>query len=317
MLTPKKQTLYKSIKNMTLKKYLFALAALFVMLSCNSQSNIESSSLLWKISGNGLDKPSYLFGTHHLVPTTFLDSVPGLNTAFENTEQVVGELDMSNMSAMQMEIMGESTMPDGVTYNSMLPKDDITLLDSTLKSLIGVGLDQLGVLKPALISNVITLTLYQKYYPSLSNGISLDQYFQEEALKRTRPVVGLETTEDQIHVLLNSQTMERQAELLMCLINNPDLLKEQMDKLQVAYHAQDINALYEIFGKESPDDPCPSTEEERNILNKDRNEKWLEKLPAIMKDKSSFIAVGCLHLLGDEGLIKGLREQGYTVEPVS
>ena len=224
---------------------------------------------------------------------------------------------MSNMSAMQMEIMGESTMPDGVTYNSMLPKDDITLLDSTLKSLIGVGLDQLGVLKPALISNVITLTLYQKYYPSLSNGISLDQYFQEEALKRTRPVVGLETTEDQIHVLLNSQTMERQAELLMCLIYNPDLLKEQMDKLQVAYHAQDINALYEIFGKESPDDPCPSTEEERNILNKDRNEKWLEKLPAIMKDKSSFIAVGCLHLLGDEGLIKGLREQGYTVEPVS
>ena len=105
--------------------------------------------------------------------------------------------------------------------------------------------------------------------------------------------------------------------MLICMVQNPDLLKEQMDELQEAYHSQDINALFELSVKDTPNDPCPSTEEEKNALNKDRNIKWLEKLPAIMADKPSFIAVGSLHLPGEVGLIEGLRARGYNVEPVS
>lgn len=301
---------------MQLKKIYFSLAALVLLFSCMGAPKGDTGSLLWKVSGNGLAKPSYLFGTHHLIPITFLDSVSGIHDAFENTEQAVGELDMGNMSQMQMKIMGESTMPAGITFDSFLSATDVTLLDSILTRLMGVGLGQLGTLKPALLSNLISVTLYQQYYPSLSSGKSLDQYFQEEALKRNRPVIGLESTEDQIHVLLNSQTLDRQAELLICMVKHPELLKEQMDKLQLAYHAQDIHALLELYEEEMPDDPCPSTEEEKNLLNRDRNRKWLEKLPAIMADKPSFIAVGCLHLPGKDGLIEGLRKLGYRVEAV-
>lgn len=301
---------------MQLKKIYFSLAALVLLFSCMGAPKGDTGSLLWKVSGNGLAKPSYLFGTHHLIPITFLDSVSGIHDAFENTEQAVGELDMGNMSQMQMKIMGESTMPAGITFDSFLSATDVTLLDSILTRLMGVGLGQLGTLKPALLSNLISVTLYQQYYPSLSSGKSLDQYFQEEALKRNRPVIGLESTEDQIHVLLNSQTLDRQAELLICMVKHPELLKEQMDKLQVAYHAQDIKALLELYEEEMPDDPCPSTEEEKNLLNRDRNRKWLEKLPAIMADKPSFIAMGCLHLPGKDGLIEGLRKLGYRVEAV-
>ena len=301
---------------MQLKKFIFSLTALVLLFSCMGASKGETGSLLWKVSGNGLTQPSYLFGTHHLIPITFLDSVSGIHDAFENTEQAVGELDMGNMSQMQMKIMGESTMPAGITFDSFLSATDVTLLDSILTRLMGVGLGQLGTLKPALLSNLISVTLYQQYYPSLSSGKSLDQYFQEEALKRNRPVIGLESTEDQIHVLLNSQTLDRQAELLICMVKHPELLKEQMDKLQVAYHAQDIKALLELYEEEMPDDPCPSTEEEKNLLNRDRNRKWLEKLPAMMADKPSFIAVGCLHLPGKDGLIEGLRKLGYRVEAV-
>ncbi|MDD2313826.1 MAG: TraB/GumN family protein [Proteiniphilum sp.] len=299
-----------------MKKIYFSLAALVLLFSCMGAPKGDTGSLLWKVSGNGLAKPSYLFGTHHLIPITFLDSVSGIHDAFENTEQAVGELDMGNMSQMQMKIMGESTMPAGITFDSFLSATDVTLLDSILTRLMGVGLGQLGTLKPALLSNLISVTLYQQYYPSLSSGKSLDQYFQEEALKRNRPVIGLESTEDQIHVLLNSQTLDRQAELLICMVKHPELLKEQMDKLQVAYHAQDIKALLELYEEEMPDDPCPSTEEEKNLLNRDRNRKWLEKLPAMMADKPSFIAVGCLHLPGKDGLIEGLRKLGYRVEAV-
>lgn len=288
------------------------------MISCTGSSSNQANSLLWKVSGNGLEKPSYIFGTHHLVPLNFLDSVAGVNEAFESTEQTVGELDMSKMMEMQMQIMSESTMPQGVTYQSLLSYDDMYLVDSTLMSLLGVGLEQLGTLKPAMLSNLISVTLYQKFYPSISaTETGLDQHFQNEALKRNRPVLGLETTNDQIEVLLNSQTLERQAELLVCMVKNPELLKQQMDDLQVAYHAQDINALLELYEKEIPNDPCPSTEEEKEAINKNRNDEWVEKLPAIMTEKSSFIAVGCLHLPGEHGIIEGLRNQGFTVEPVN
>ena len=300
---------------MKYNKSLLVIFSFIVFISCTANSENENS-LLWKVSGNGLEKPSYLFGTHHLVPVSFLDSVAGVHSAFENTEQTVGELDMSNMAAMQMKIMGHSLLPEGITYDSLLSPEEITLLDSTLQTLLYVSLDELGALKPSMLSNLISITYYQKHYPSISSEANIDQYFQSEALNHNRPVVGLENTEDQIDLLLNSQTIERQVEMLICMVQNPDLLIEQMDELQEAYHSQNINALYKLSLKEIPNDPCPSTEEEKNALNKDRNEKWLEKLPAIMADKSSFIAVGCLHLPGEVGLIEGLRNQGYTVKPV-
>lgn len=299
------------------KKVFIAVTAIFLLLSCSSgASNKTESSLLWKISGNGLQKPSYIFGTHHLVPISFLDSIPGIEAAFEETEQTVGELDMSNMSEMQMKIMGEGMLPPDIAYATLLSPEDTAVLDSMLRAVVGVGLDQLGQLKPAMLSNLISISLYQRYYPSVASAQNIDYYFQEEALKRSRPVVGLETAEDQIYVLLNSQSLERQAEMLICMIKHPELLKEQMDEMQAAYHAQDIEVLRQLYEKEIPDDPCPSTEEEKNVLNGDRNRKWLDQLPSIMEDKSSFIAVGCLHLPGDDGLIEGLRELGYNVEAV-
>lgn len=300
------------------KKAMAAIAAIVVLLSCSSGiSDGKENSLLWKISGNGLEKPSYIFGTHHLVPIAFLDSIPGIKTAFEETAQTVGELDMSDMTEMQMKIMGEAVLPPDVTYETLLPSDDVALLDSMLKAVVGVGLDQLGQLKPAMLSNLISISLYQRYYPSVGSAQNIDNYFQEEAIKRSRPVVGLETAEDQIYVLLNAQPIERQAEMLACMVKHPELLKEQMDKLQSAYYAQDIQTLYKLQEEEIADDPCPSTEEEKNMLNGDRNRKWLEKLPAIMQEKSSFIAVGCLHLPGDEGILEGLKKLGYNVTAVN
>lgn len=303
---------------MNMKKILTTLVLLLLILSCSNpaSSNDNNHALLWKITGKGLENPSYLFGTHHLVPVSFLDSITGLEAALESSGQIVGEIDMSHMAEMQMKIMKRATLPEGVTYASLLSTDDLQLLEGMLTSLFGAGLDQFGTLRPAMLNNMIVVTLYQKYYPSLSSKKSLDQYFQEEAHNRSLPVQGLETTEDQIHLLLEQQSPERQAEMLICMIRHPEMLKEQMDEIHAAYYAQDLDALWKIYSKESPDDPCPSTAEEKNALNRERNKQWLKKLPALMEERSSFIAVGSLHLPGEEGLIDGLRSLGYRVEPV-
>ena len=296
---------------------LWSLLMLFVTLVACGQAAGHDNGLLWKISGNGLEQPSYLFGTHHLVPLTFLETIDGLDEAFEATEQVVGELDMNDMNALQMQVMQASVMDPQYQYADLLSEADYELLDSKLKELLmGMGLDQLGQMKPAMLNNMIAVTLYQQFYPEMNAQVSIDQHFQQKAMRRLRPVVGLEEIEDQIYALLGHQTIERQAESLACMLNHPELLKEQMDRMTTAYLAHELSELDAMYKEEREDDPCPSTQEEKDILNKDRNERWLKKLPEIMADKSSFIAVGCLRLVGEDGLIIGLQQQGYTVEVV-
>ena len=57
---------------------LLALLISFIM-NANAQ-------LLYKISGNGLTQPSYIIGTYHLAPVSFVDSIPGLKEAMDAIE---------------------------------------------------------------------------------------------------------------------------------------------------------------------------------------------------------------------------------------
>lgn len=301
---------------MKFKSILMSLVLIFSLSACANKAG-GTNSLLWKVSGNGLAKPSYIFGTHHLVPVSFLDDILGLDKAFNSVEQVIGELDMSKMASMQMAIMQKSIMAEEYNYKELLSEDDYELLKRQVSDVIGLDFGMLERMKPAMINNLLMITLYQKYYPSLEDGVGIDQYFQDKARDGNISVRGLETAEDQIYVLLESQSIERQAELLMCSIKHPNLLKEQMDKLQDAYLSQNIDAITQLYYEDSDDSPCPSTDEEKFLMNDDRNIKWIELLPDMISSKPSFIAVGCLHLVGEEGLIEGLRKLGYKVEAIN
>lgn len=293
----------------------FILACLSLT-SCAQAGNKQETGLLWKISGNKLEQPSYLFGTHHLVQLSYLENIDGVEEAFMATEQTVGEVDMNNMGEMQMQLMMASIMPDGESYQDLMNEDDRALLDATLQEYVGAGLSQFGQMKPAMLNTLLSVMMYKKFYPSEEDGLSMDEYFQKKANGLTRPTLGLETVQDQIDVLFGSQSIERQAESLLCTIKNIDYGKKQMDKLMTAYYAQDLTAMAKLYEEDDADNPCPSTQEEKDELNKERNQVWMEKLPEMMSNKSSFIAVGCLHLVGQDGLINQLRNAGYKVEPV-
>ena len=81
------------------KILLFPMLILFVF-TVSAQNAEKTGSLLWKISGNGLAQPSYIFGTHHLFPVSFLDSVAGAKEAFALSGQMVGELVVQDMMAI-------------------------------------------------------------------------------------------------------------------------------------------------------------------------------------------------------------------------
>jgi len=292
--------------------------SLFMSMHTSAQNVKDyTGSLLWKISGNGLDKPSYILGTHHLTHVSFVDSIPGLKDVMENTQQTIGELVMTDQAAMQAKIQQSAMMPAGQTYQNLLSTDDYAKLDMGLIDVVGAGLSQLGSLKPGMISMLYTITLYTKIYPEFNpmSHEAIDSYVQRIATEKGKPVLGLETVEDQIYALFDSEPLKDQAETLACSVGQKDKAKEQLDNFNKFYKNGDLLGMYN-FAFNNPDDECKASQMQQDALNKNRNNKWMLKLPGIMKDKPGFIAVGALHLPGTEGLLYQLARLGYKVEPV-
>ena len=306
-------------KNGTLKpmKKIFLILTLvfFVCAAYAQNGNEKTGALLWKISGNGLKQPSYIFGTHHLFPFSFLDSIAGVKQAFASSEQMVGELVMSDMAALGGEVQKAGLMPQDTTWQMLLSEDDYRFVDEQLTAVFGVGLHSFGRLKPSMVSMAYTVSFYQKIFPQVNMSEIFDIWFQQQAVDRGIPVVGLETAQDQIEVIFEFSSLKRQAADLVCALKYADYMEIAAKTLNRLYRAADLKGLSEMF-HEHEETPCPVNAEQLVAINETRNKRWLEKLPAIMADKPSFIAVGCLHLVGEVGLLHGLEQLGYIVEAV-
>ena len=297
-----------------MKKFLLIpVLVFFVCASFAQNPAVKTGSLLWKVSGNGLTAPSYIFGTHHAFTVSFLDSVAGVKQAFANSEQMVGELVMNDMTALALEVQKAGMMPKDTTWQMLLSDDDYRFVDEQLTAFFGVGLQALGVLKPAMVHMTYTALFFQKMFPQTSTETGIDLWFQQQSGNRGIPVIGLETVQDQIDAIINVQSLKQQAADLVCSFKNTDYTEVNARKLNRLYRLADLAGLTELFHEKGP---CPSSEEQETALNDARNAQWLKKLPAIMNEKSTFVAVGCLHLVGDVGLLAGLEKAGYTVEAV-
>ena len=293
-------------------------ALLFLLLIATSliyaQTEIcKSGSLLWKISGKDLPRPSYLLGTLHFKSGEYLDSIPGATIALQSCEQVVGEIPLSDMTELQKQMMQAMMMTSDTTYKMLYSDEDYRFVSEQLVSIMGSGLEQLGMMKPAAIQTAVTAFAYMKYFPDINLSNTLDIRIQSEATGEQKPVLGLETIDDQIYVLFGIMTLQRQADVLLCSLKNMDELMTIVPEVINNYDQGNLGKLYQLMENT---DVCPSLPSESDALNKDRNSAWIKKLPEIMKEKSSFIAVGALHLPGEEGLLNLLEKSGYKVEPV-
>lgn len=278
-----------------------------------------TGSLLWKVSGNGLKSPSYVFGTYHLYGAELLDSVPGLKQAIEATTQVVAEVDPKEMAGMQMQIMAMAMLSEDESYKNLLSSEEYTRLDNALKANIGAGLEQIGTMKPGFVgvslAGLLHLKLNPDFNPMAFEGI--DQYLTRTATEAGKPVLGLESADSQIQLLFNSEPQKTQMLSLLCSLENMDYQLEGLRSMSASYKKGNI---YELYRNSFHDDADPciefNTEEHKNALLKNRNDHWMTQLPAILKEASTLVVVGALHLPAEEGVLYQLAKLGYKVEAV-
>lgn len=288
----------------------------FMLLLCITLG--AQAQLLWKVSGNGLDRPSYVIGTHHLAPLSVKDSIANLQQAIDQTEQVYGEIvmDDANNPEILMKMQQAMMLPADTTLKSFYTQAQYDTIAAVVKNYMGVDLALFDKLKPATITTQLSVALAMKSLKEFNPQEQLDTWFQKQARQAGKKVGSLETIDMQINVLYNSQTLMRQALLLYCTATHIEQGVDQSLRMNQAYMKQNLDELLAII-EEKMGDACDSTPEEISTLIYGRNANWARQFPSIMKQSPTLFVVGAGHLPGPQGLLKLLQKQGYTVEAMN
>lgn len=288
----------------------------FMLLLCITLG--AQAQLLWKVSGNGLDRPSYVIGTHHLAPLSVKDSIANLQQAIDQTEQVYGEIvmDDANNPEILMKMQQAMMLPADTTLKSFYTQAQYDTIAAVVKNYMGVDLALFDKVKPATITTQLSVALAMKSLKGFNPQEQLDTWFQTQARQAGKKVGSLETIDMQINVLYNSQTLMRQALLLYCTATHIEQGVDQSLRMNQAYMKQDLDELLAII-EEKMSDACDSTPEEISTLIYGRNANWARLFPNIMKQSPTLFVVGAGHLPGPQGLLKLLQKQGYTVEAMN
>lgn len=271
----------------------------------NFAQKIQEKSLLWEISGKNLTKPSYIFGTMHVMCQGDVVLTPEIEKSLQSSDQIMMELDMDDPMIM-FNMMGATLSKDGKTLTEKLGEDLSKKVDAILQERAKISLAMLDNLNLQALSMQLGLLGL-----SCPMELGYDMLLTQEAQKNGKEIFGLETVEEQLKILMG-QPDEETLKAISFMANNFSEVEKELMTMVETYKARDVQKLYDIAFESYKDPKYPQVKLEELLDN--RNKNWIPILENAMKDKSLFIAVGAAHLAGENGVINLLRKQGYTVK---
>ncbi len=278
-------------------KTILVVIALGSSFSSNAQSSSNKNAVLWEVSGNGLKKPSYLFGTIHMICGKDFVMWPQANEAFAKTSKLALEINMadaSEMAAAQQLAMGKEPLSKTLTAKQKADLEAILQKN-------GVG--TLAQLDSYTLETVMSL-LFMKSFGCLDLKF-YEMEFLTKAKESNKPIVGLEKVNEQVEFLNQSFTDD---ELIAYLQEIDAKMCSEMVNL---YTNQNIDGLYQMMIA----DKSMSASTQKILLD-NRNLKWVKAIPEMMQKESTFFAFGAAHLPGEKGVVNLLRQAGYSVKPI-
>jgi hypothetical protein len=288
---------------------LLLIVALFLnsaVISGQTKTVSENSGLLYEISGKNLKKPSYLFGTIHLICQKDMFSQEKLKTYLDQTQQLMLEFDMDDPAAMQ-QAAKLAIMPGGKSVKDFVKPEEYAKIDELFKNYVGISFDGLQNFKP-MTSQTFLLTSPKVL--GCQPPVIYDNFLAQTATSQKMPVIGLETIEDQI-AAIDSQSLEEQIKSLKETATNPEKGFGDFKTLYKTYLTQNSDDLYNLIATQFKAYNLSQTK-----MLDNRNLNWIPVIEKNIAEKPSFIAVGSGHLGGEKGVVKLLRAKGYKVTPI-
>jgi len=268
--------------------------------------------LLFKVSGNGLKQPSWVFGTYHLLGASYIDQFPAVKNALNEAKGIVVETRLSQANPYKM--VAFLLMKDN-SISAMLDTNAYAAVSDDLKRFYGTRLQTFDQMKPAVVSTML-LAAYAREWDTViskNSGKELDAWFEVLGDSMKKQITPLESIDDQLRMLFLDTDEERQAADLVMLVNRKTSSAQSFNRMTRGYYSGNLDSIWAAVNQ-GDTDSVPFMDQERLLTA--RNRRWLGEVISLMKGSSQFVAVGAAHLAGPEGLITLLREKGYKVEQV-
>ena len=257
----------------------------------------NENSLLWEISGNGLARPSYVYGTLHMMCESDFTIKEKVKKAFDKSTKLALELDFDEPS--EVKAMQEMSVSK-VALSTLLIPEDYKKLDVLLKERVGAGANQF---EHTSLHSLLSMIMFK----ALNCNPKMYEFeFLQMAQKRKMEILGLEKFATQLAAMDATFSPPVMVEQL----SNYD--KKYFDLLTQTYKSEDLKAIYEMVN-----DPKFMDEKSKPVMLDNRNSNWVKDMPAMMKNESVFFAVGAAHLGGEKGVIQLLQKAGYKVQPIT
>lgn len=268
------------------------------------KTDTTDNTLLWQISGNGLQKSSYLFGTFHLLCKDDIHFSETLKLAVANSEEVYLELDMDDPATLMGGLM-LMNMKGGKKLKDLYKEEDYQRVATYFKDSLKTPIGLFQRMKPEFLVGL----LYPKMMPCNVSS-SVEESIMQLAKAGGKEIKGLETMAFQASVF-DSIPYEKQAEELLHTIDSMEQSKISFGLMLDAYKEQRLDKIEGIIN-----DPAYGETINQDVLLDNRNKNWVGQLKDIMEKGPVFTAVGAGHLVGKNGLIALLRVEGYMVRPL-
>lgn len=269
----------------------------------------QYKSLLWKITGNGIKEPSYLFGTMHTADPRVVELGNKLaGNYFKSAKAYAMELDPDE--AFNMNMFDKLMMGNGYSLAKMIPKKEYGLLDSIVTKQAGLPMAMFDNIAPVFVMTIFeTMSMGLADSSADGNTQILDINFYNQAKEADKKIIGIETSEEQLSAL-GALSYKEQADLLVQEIDSFQANQSDGADLVQYYLKQDLDKLAESDNEAEKDGKF------YKALVLDRNERMATRIAEFIKKQSTFIAIGAMHLPSQKGVIELLRKKGFTVKAV-
>ena len=276
----------------------------------------NGKALLWRIEKEGV-ADSYLFGTVHITDPRVHKLSEPTKAAFNSSRILILEAVDLNEAAMGKAMM--SVMPQsmfnplgGKTLTDYLTKDEMA---QAIKISAGMGFpaEIVKLVKPWLVA--ISMALPPCEVNRAKAGlISLDARLEADAKKQGKPAMGLETPEQQLKAMA-SISLDAQIAWLKSSIELYERSEDFMETMVQLYINRNLGVMFPLSIKISKDPKGAqmAMESFQQTLIDTRNHGMAEGSKPEIDKGNAFVAVGALHLGGDQGLVELYRKAGYKV----
>lgn len=271
---------------------------------CSSWANKKATQvgLFWQISQPNL-KPSYLFGTIHSSDPRVTQLPSLVQHRFEQADSVTLEINI-NLSEMVTSLFSLYLSPEQ-TLDKLMDKKEYRQIIDTLQE-YGMPEEVTKRLKPWATMMIISM-------PKPQSGQVLDALLYQKAQSLQKSIYGLETVEEQLAVF-EGFSLDEQLTLLKGTLSYIDEMPKIMEELHTLYLKRDLNQLL-AYSQDYMQDDVHSVLIEtfmRRLID-ERNVRMVERMETRLQEGNAFIAVGALHLPGEQGILNLLEKAGYQV----